>query len=279
MKIAVLSGKGGAGKTFIAVNLVLAAQGGTYVDCDVEEPNGRLFLKPRDTSCAVVYRMIPSFDKQACTACHACVEFCRFNALMLIETPFLFDEICHSCTGCSLVCPEHAITMSPKRTGEVEIGMTENIHVVTGIMDQGEVSAVPVIKAAKEKAEQIGDDLVVIDCPPGSACSVMESVKDVDFCIIVAEPTSFGFHNFKMVYELVTLLNKPNCVVVNKEYIPYEPLEEFFRQNDICIALRIPYSHEFARLGAKGENAGAYCTQLNERFQKLLDTINRKATQ
>lgn len=195
MKIACLSGKGGAGKTLVAVNLIAAAGTGTYIDCDVEEPNGRLFLKPENLQTETVSTLLPDFDGDKCTGCRQCVEFCRFHAIMYIkEKPMVFPEVCHSCGGCMLVCPENAITEKNKPIGVFEMGNHGKIRVVTGVLNPGEATGVPVIRQALKK----GEGLTVIDCPPGSACSVMESVMEADYCVLVAEPTAFGFHNCKL---------------------------------------------------------------------------------
>ena len=205
MKIACLSGKGGAGKTLTAVNLAAAAEKAVYIDCDVEEPNGRLFFRPDHVVTETVCSLLPEFDAGACTGCRECVQFCRFHALMYVkDKPMVFSEVCHSCGGCSLVCPKKAITEKKKPIGILETGDSQTVRVVTGILNPGEASGVPVIREALKKAE----GLTIIDCPPGSACSVMESVMDADFCILVAEPTAFGFHNFQMVCQLVSLLGK-----------------------------------------------------------------------
>ena len=235
MKIAVLSGKGGAGKTFVSVNLAAVSDQAVYIDCDVEEPNGRLFFKPERVEEEQVFTKLPSFDEEKCTGCRKCVEFCRFNALVYIKKkPMVFPDVCHSCGGCMNVCPTGAITEVDRPIGIVEQGVHKNTHVITGILNYGESSGIPIIEQAIEKGKAHGGT-IVIDCPPGSACSVMESVMESDYCVLVAEPTAFGFHNFCMVYELVKLLNKPCGVVVNKMDDPYEPLENFCRENSIPV--------------------------------------------
>ena len=148
MKIACLSGKGGAGKTLVAVNLAAAAGRATYLDCDVEEPNGRLFWKPQGIRTTVVHSLLPEFDAAACTGCKKCVEFCRFHALMYIrEKPTVFPEVCHSCGGCQLVCPAGAVTETEKPVGRLEVGTRGDVRVVTGILNPGEASGIPVIRA------------------------------------------------------------------------------------------------------------------------------------
>lgn len=271
MKIACLSGKGGAGKTLVAVNLAAAAGRATYLDCDVEEPNGRLFWKPQGVRTTVVHALLPEFDAAACTGCKKCVEFCRFHALIYIkEKPQVFSEVCHSCGGCALVCPAGAVREVPKPVGVTEIGSHGQVRVVTGVLNPGEASGVPVIR---EVLRQSGEGLTVIDCPPGSACSVMESVMDADLCLLVAEPTAFGFHNFQMVFRLAKLLGKPCGVVINKEETPYEPLETFCREEGLPILLRIPYRADFAALGAAGKILVEESEDARELFAGLLDRI------
>ena len=273
MKIAVLSGKGGAGKTFTAVNLASVMDKAVYVDCDVEEPNGRLFLKPENVTSKEVYTLLPEFDSDKCTGCKACVDFCKFNALVYVkEKPIVFKEICHSCGGCQIVCPEGAVSEVKRPVGIVETGIHNNVTAVTGILDFGEASGVPVINEAIRTGDALGET-VVLDCPPGSACSVMESVSDADYCILVAEPTSFGFHNFKMVYELVTLLGKPCGVVINKEDEPYKPLEAFCSEKDIPILLHIPYNSNVAKICGEGHILAEESAEGREMFNTLLEKL------
>ena len=270
MKIACLSGKGGAGKTFVAVNLAAAAGKCTYIDCDVEEPNGRLFLKPDNTKTIPVATLLPDFNAKKCTGCKKCVDFCRFHALMYVkEKPVVFLEVCHSCGGCQMVCPQQAITEAEKQIGIIEVGHHGDITVVTGILRPGEASGVPIIRQALRLAE----DLTILDCPPGSACSVMESVMDADYCILVAEPTAFGFHNFQMVYELVTRLGKPCGVLINKQAEAYAPLEAFCQEKDLSILSRIPYTPALAKRIAKGEIPVEHLPEEKERFRSILKEI------
>lgn len=277
MKIAVLSGKGGAGKTFVSVNLAAAAGRASYIDCDVEEPNGRLFLRPRDVQQTPVYSMIPEFDTGRCSGCRECVDFCRFNALVYVgERPMVFPEVCHSCGGCTLVCPTGAVREAKRPVGTVETGQYGDVRVVTGILNPGEVSAVPVIKAAL-KAGCSDEELTIIDCPPGSGCSVLESVSQADYCILVAEPTAFGLHNFQMVAELVQILKKPWGVVINKEEGVYPPLEEFCARNAAPVLARIPYSQKLAGLVADGQLACSRDNETGKLFARLLYAVREEA--
>lgn len=270
MKIACLSGKGGAGKTMVAVNLAYAAGNAAYIDCDVEEPNGRLFLKPGELQTETVCTLLPEFDADKCSGCKECVRFCRFHALVYVRgKPMVFSEVCHSCGGCSMVCPEGAVSEKERPIGVIETGVSGGLRVVTGILEPGEASGVPLIRAALKKAEET----TVIDCPPGSACSVMESVADADYCLIVAEPTAFGFHNFKMVYELVSLLGKKCGVVINKADAPFEELESFCARNELPVLARIPYDPRIAARAAEGEIVSQGDGELAALFSGLLEKI------
>jgi len=274
MRIAVLSGKGGTGKTFISVNLAATADGAAYIDCDAEEPNGHLFFKPEQTQEAEVHTLLPVFDPKKCDGCRKCVDFCRFNALAFVQgVPRVFPDVCHACGGCALVCPAGAVTETPRAIGKVVSGVSGNIPVVSGFLNTGEASAVPVIRAALRKGS--GD--AVIDSPPGSSCAVMEAVSDADYCLIVAEPTAFGFHNFRMVHKLVTLLGKPFGVIINKADVPYPPLEEFCAANHAPILLRILYSTKLAEIGARGGIAVREIPEFAGIFKGLWDTIRTEA--
>ena len=272
MKIAVLSGKGGAGKTFVSTNLCSALNRGAYVDCDVEEPNGQLFLRPESISKVTVSQMVPSFDPDKCIGCRECVRHCHFNALIYIKKkPMVFTEVCHSCGLCTMVCPQNAITEQPRPLGHLEIGNSGGLRVITGILNPGEASGIAVIQKAQEAAE--GQDPVIYDCPPGSACAVQESIQNADFCILVAEPTAFGFHNFLMVEELVRLHHKPCGVIIDKQTKDYAPLENFCKDHSLPILMRIPFRKDLASWISSGKLAVRQDPLLKESFQRLYEEL------
>lgn len=279
MKIAVLSGKGGTGKTLVAVNLAAAAQRSTYIDCDVEEPNGHLFFKPEILQEEEITVKIPRVEDILCQGCRRCVDFCQFNALAYIKEKLLvFEEVCHSCGGCILLCPEKALTEKEKGIGKVQKGLSDQVRVHTGVLNIGEVSGVPIIKKLlgenkSDKNEPESDQLTFIDCPPGSACSVMESIKDADYCLLIAEPTLFGVHNLNMVHELVKIFNKPCGVVLNKSLEGENPAETFCLEKNIRILSRLPFDHELGRLNSNAEIAVRKSEHYKALFSALLETV------
>jgi MinD superfamily P-loop ATPase len=273
MKIAVLSGKGGTGKTLVSVNLAAAASKSTYVDCDVEEPNGHLFFKPEKLKEKPVKVSIPSLDENLCSGCRKCVDFCKFNALAFINNkPMLFEEVCHSCGGCILFCPQKALSEKSKKVGKVEFGKAKDVNVITGIMNLGEASGIPIIsemfKSLKDK-----DELIILDCPPGSGCMAMESIKYADYCVLVAEPTLFGTHNLNMVYELVKIFNKPFGVVLNKCVEGENLSEEFCKGHSMPILESIPFDYELGGINSNGRIATFESNKYSVLFSKLLKKI------
>ncbi len=277
MRVAVLSGKGGTGKTFVSVNLAAAAGQGAYVDCDVEEPNGHLFLKPEGVSEETVFTPVPRLIPDRCDGCRVCVDFCRFNALALVQgKPVVFDDVCHSCGGCVLLCPRKALVEEDRPIGRVRRGRTRQIRVSTGILSEGEASGIPIIK--KLLGERFGEgETVFIDCPPGSGCAVVESVREADCCVLVAEPTLYGVHNLQMVHQLVRLLGKPHGAILNKCLEGVNPAETYCGQNRIEILQRIPFDKALGQLCADGRVAAWEDEAYGRMFRELLDRLHRRA--
>lgn len=276
--VAVLSGKGGTGKTLVSVNLAAAASESVYVDCDVEEPNGHLFFKPvvrREESVTV---KVPEIVADRCTGCRKCVDFCAFHALAFAGgKPILFDEVCHSCGGCALICPAGAIREKDKAVGDVCSGISGNVAVHTGSLNIGEASGIPVIKKLMEKITGNEYGPVFIDCPPGSSCAVMESIRDADYCVLVAEPTVFGAHNLAMVYELVELFGKPSGVVLNKCIEGENPSEMFCLENHVPILGKIPFDSELGTLNSEGKIAVRESERFRALFAPIQECIGKEA--
>lgn len=268
MKVAVLSGKGGTGKTFVSVNLSEVGKPSTYIDCDVEEPNGYLFfdlMKPKNWGVTV---KVPKIDYEKCNGCRACIEFCQFNALAYInDQVVVFEDICHSCGGCKIVCTEDAVLEYDKEIGQVGAGEADGVKVYSGTLNIGEASGIPIIDKLLAFKEE--NDLTVIDCPPGSACSVIESIKDADYCLLVTEPTIFGLHNLKMVYNLVTLFNKKHGVVLNKCFEADNLVEAYCKENEIQVLAKIPFDIELG----KRNSEGAIIVRENDHYRQVFEGL------
>ncbi len=274
MRIAVLSGKGGTGKTLVSVNLAEASKKSTYIDCDVEDPNGYLFFKAQDLQEEEIAVKIPKVDNELCNGCRKCVDFCKFNALFYIKDKLIvFEEICHSCGACVILCPQGALMERDKVIGKIQRGISHQVRVNTGILNTGEASGIPIIKKLLLENQSQGDQITFIDCPPGSACIVMESIKDADYCILVAEPTLFGVHNLNMVYDLVNLFKKPFGVVLNKCLEEKNPAEKFCLEKNIKILCKIPFDNELGVLNSNAEIVVRKNEKYNDIFTSLLERV------
>lgn len=271
LTIAVLSGKGGTGKTLVSVNLAAVEDKATYIDCDVEEPNGHLFLKPSSVFEQVITVGKPEVDQKLCDGCRICSKACAFNALAVIGKQLLiFEEICHSCGLCMSLCPQHALIEVQKPLGVVRKGNSGSITFLSAEMRIGESSAVPLIKALMRE-KQTG--LTILDSPPGSGCLVTETVSHADFCLLVAEPTLFGSHNLVMVHELVMLLGKPCAVLLNKTEEGKNPSEAYAKTHGLRILGSLPYDQQLAHLTSEGLVASRESERYHSYFSTLLQEV------
>jgi len=272
MKIVVASGKGGTGKTSVAVNLALSAGARQIIDCDVEEPNVHIFLEPENPRRKPVELLVPEIDEEKCTYCRRCAEFCQYNALFVAgEAAMVFPELCHSCGGCKLVCPEGAITEKPRQIGTITLGEYHGMGLVYGELNVGEALAVPVISAVKEHAED--DGLVILDAAPGSACPLVETVHGADFCLMVTEPTPFGLHDLQIATEVVKQLGVPLGVVVNFAGVGDRGVYRFCEREGMPIIMEIPYDRHIAELYSRGVPFTVEMTEWRSRFRELLETV------
>ena len=278
MKIAVLSGKGGTGKTLVSVNLASVAENAAYYDCDVEEPNGHLFFKPEQVTEKTVFVKTPEVDADDCVGCRKCADFCKFNAIAVVnDKAMVFPDVCHPCGGCIMVCPHDAMFETERPIGKIAKGVSGDVQVTSGILNMGEESGVPIIRTMLKDIKSAKQELILIDCPPGSACVVMESIADADFCILVAEPTVFGVHNLNMVYELVQLFGKPYGVVLNKCLDGENPAEQFCTEHNIPILGRIPFDAELGRLNSDSEIVSLIDSHYHQMFADILTQVKEAA--
>ncbi|MDD2458120.1 MAG: ATP-binding protein [Eubacteriales bacterium] len=243
MRIAVLSGKGGTGKTTVAASLALVTTNSQYIDCDVEEPNGFLYLKPEFSRSSEVKVRVPLIDESICTHCGACARICQFNALAVTPNRVLtFPELCHHCGACSLVCEAGAITEVDRRIGVIEADAVG--FAVQGRLDVGEPVGIPILDDLKIWIEP--GRTAILDCPPGASCAVVHSLEDCDFAILVTEPTPFGLHDLKIAAELVKTMGIPAGIVLNKAGKDNSIIETFCTEQNLPILLKIPYSRQIA---------------------------------
>ncbi|ACL70587.1 ATP-binding protein [Halothermothrix orenii] len=275
MKISILSGKGGTGKTTVAVNMALALTNVQLIDADVEEPNDHLFLDITDDGpYESVTRDIPVVDNEKCTGCRKCVDFCQYNALALMaDTLLVFPEICHSCGGCKLICPAGAIKEEKREVGKLrEFKINDNLYFFQGELNTGEEQAVPVIEKLKSKINN--KKTVIIDAPPGSSCPAVEAIEGTDFCLLVTEPTPFGLHDLKMVVDLVKKLGIPSGVIINRaEEDSNHIITSYCREEGIPVLMKIPFSKKIAKWYSNGIPFIMEEPQWSKKFQKLYREI------
>lgn len=275
MIITVASGKGGTGKTTVAVNLALSLENVQLLDCDVEEPNSHILLHPRIDETKPVCTKVPEISEEQCVYCGKCSKFCAYNALFVApKTVMVFPELCHSCGGCALVCPKDAITETERQIGVIKKGEANGIKIVYGELNVGEAMAVPLIKAVKNQMKS--NKNVVIDAPPGTACSLVASVHKTNYCILVTEPTPFGLHDLKITVRVLKDLGVPMGVVINRAGIGDRKVYEYCEKENIPLLLEIPFSKKIAELYSRGVPFVAEMPEWKEKFLEVWDTIKRR---
>lgn len=279
MIISIASGKGGTGKTTVAVNLALSIENAQLLDCDVEEPNAALFLNLNIKEKTSAYRLIPKIDKSKCNYCAVCRDVCQYNALAVIPPVsdgvngdvIVFSNMCHSCGACSLLCPQGAISEVQKEIGIIEYGFDGPLAFAHGRLNIGEVMAPPLIKQVKKLADN--DRTVIIDAPPGTSCPVMAAVKGSDYCVLVTEPTPFGLNDLSLAVDVVRKLNVPFGVVINRSDIGDNKTQEYCDKNGIKVLMKIPFNRKIAVNYSNGVPIVNTETIYKEKFVELYRLI------
>ncbi len=276
MQIAIASGKGGTGKTTIATNLAcyIARLGEDvqYIDCDVEEPNGHIFLKPEisETQAAVIDT--PDVDTERCDGCGKCSQLCQYSAIICLkETVMTFEQLCHSCGGCMLVCPVGAITAKQRPIGFVDLGTADGVKFAQGRLNIGDIHTPGLIKRVKQEAAKRGH--VIIDAPPGTSCPVIEAVKGADFVLLVTEPTPFGLNDLKLAVGMVRELKLPFAVAINRSDLGDDQVQRYCDQENIEVVLEIPDDRRIAEVYSVGEMVIEALPGYQKKFAELCERL------
>lgn len=273
MIISVASGKGGTGKTTVATNLAVSLGGDVQLlDCDVEEPNAHLFIKPEIRKVETITTPVPEVQMEKCTLCGKCAEICQYKAIVVLGTAVLpFPELCHSCGGCMRVCPEKAIHETGRELGVIESGGRNGLQFVHGKTRIGEAMSPPLIRKVRERTRP--DGLTIIDAPPGTSCPVIASMKGAHFVLLVTEPTPFGLHDLKLAVGAVRILEIPCGLVINRADMGDDRVKAYAEEAHLPILMEIPFDRRIAEAYSKGEMLVETIPEWKERFAALYRRI------
>ena len=273
MIISVASGKGGTGKTTVATNLALSIGNGVQLlDCDVEEPNAHLFINPVVEETETIFLPVPEVDDNKCTYCGKCDDICQFKAIVVVsETVLVFEELCHSCGGCMEVCPEEAITEKGRELGTIQKGYRNSIEFIHGKLRIGEAMTPPLIDKVRSFTHP--DKLTIIDAPPGTSCPVIMAMKNVDFILLVTEPTPFGLHDLKLAVGAVKMLDIPCGLVINRSDLGDSKVKEYADKEKLPVLMEIPFDRKIAEAYSRGDMIVEVMPEFKSRFIELYQAI------
>lgn len=276
MRIAIASGKGGTGKTTVATSLAFVAskkgRSVVYLDCDVEEPNGHIFLLPEIESDRPIEKLVPEIDAVRCTHCGRCAQVCRYGAIAsLPNQTMVFAELCHSCGGCALACPADAIHEKPRTIGQLRVGRCGAIRFLEGVLNVGEAMSPPAIRAVKAAAPTA--DLTILDSPPGTSCPVIETLRGCDRVVLVTEPTPFGLYDLVLAVEMVRAMKVPFAVVINRADVGDGRVREYCSNKNIRVLAEIPNDRAVAEAYSRGQRICQVVPAFENRIAALLQQI------
>jgi len=274
MKIAVLSGKGGTGKTTVTSNFAVNIKNSISIDSDVEEPNLHIFMDMKNPTSKPVYTLYPSIDKDLCTLCGKCGDFCNYHAIIPAKNQVIvFSESCHDCGGCKLVCPNGAITYKKREIGKIFNGRSKyDTELHYGLLNIGEMSGVKIINQLKNYTDS-DETVTFIDSPPGTSCATVAAVEDTDYAVIVSEPTPFGVSDMKMVVEMLRQMKIPFGLIINKSGLGDEEIYHYCKDENIEILGEIPFDKKIAELYAHGEIFSVSIPKYKDLFNNIYKKI------
>ena len=284
-KLAIASGKGGTGKTLLSTNLadyLAQKQAVLLADLDVEEPNDALFFHAENKVITPQYKMIPDWQSDRCTLCGDCTRHCKFHAVIRLgEFITVFNELCHSCYACSDLCPEQALPMKPYRMGETSHQLLNGLQLIESRLDVGQEQAVPLIHATQKYIRELESKptMQILDCPPGTSCPVVAAVGKADFVLLVTEPTPFGLNDLKLAVETMRQIDKAFAVVINRQGMGDDAVENWCKSENISIAARIPYDRQLAEQYAAAKLAWRENVALKKALEELALFIQQKQVQ
>ncbi|MCF8331331.1 MAG: ATP-binding protein [Bacteroidales bacterium] len=288
LKIAVASGKGGTGKTTVSVNLFESVRRQnhqvTLADCDVEEPNDHVFLDGQLKHNEIVTTPIPSINKDKCVYCGDCAKICTFNAILFVKPIShiqVLPDLCKSCGACLWACKYDAITEYPKKLGVINHYEVNGQYLTEGKLEIGSPFAVPVIKKLKKETPE--SDIVIYDSPPGTSCPVMETIVDVDFVVVVTEPTPFGLSDLKLMVETLKKMKKQAGVVINRSTNNSQTLYGYLEQESLPVLMEIPFDRKLAAQYSNGklftDMEGDYENKFYSLFERIREALKKEVNE